>query len=183
MNRIPTVEAETAPQQIAGLFDAVQKKLGIVPNMVKAMGNSAAGLQGYLALSSAVSEGTLRPTTREKIALRVAEINECDYCLSAHTAIGGMLKIPADDIVAARAGEASDRKEQAILDLVNALLETRGNVPDSSYSAALLAGVTAEEATEIVAHVALNVFTNYFNRLARTDIDFPKVESGVAVAV
>tara|TARA_R110002096_G_scaffold42144_26_gene113847 strand:+ start:4976 stop:5530 length:555 start_codon:yes stop_codon:yes gene_type:complete len=182
MSRIPTIESANAPQPVTALYEAVQQKLGLVPNMVKALGNSAASLQGYLGLSGAVSSGILRPVTREKIALRVAELNECDYCLSAHTAIGGLLKIPADELVAARAGDSADAKEQAILNLVQSVLETRGNVPDAAYESAQDAGVSPEEATEVVAHVALNVFTNYFNRFAQTEIDFPKVESGLAAA-
>lgn len=177
MSRIKTLESTEAPQPIAALYEAVQKKLGLVPNMVKALGHSASALQGYLNLSGAVSGGKLPAVTREKIALLVAEQNQCDYCLSAHTAIGGVMKIPASEIEAARNGESEDRKEQAILVLTRHLLATQGNVSDRTYASIADAGVTEEEAAEVVANVALNVFTNYFNRFAQTEIDFPVVKS------
>lgn len=177
MNRIPILTREEAPSSIANLYDGVKRKLGVVPNMVQALGNSATGLQSYLALSGAVSEGTLDTRLREKIALRVAELNDCEYCLSAHTAIGGLLKVPAEELEAAQAGVSTDRREQAVLDLVEAIVETRGKVSNASLEAARSAGVDDGQITEIVANVALNVFTNYFNRLAQTEIDFPRVHS------
>lgn len=186
MNRIPTIEASEANKQIAPLYEAVQKKLGLLPNMVKALGNSTAGLQAYLGISGALGEGSLPAKTREKIALFVAEQNGCHYCLSAHTAIGGLLKISSTEIEAARRGNAEDRKEQAILELTRQILATRGAVSDEVFEAALASGVTTEEATEVVAHVAVNVFTNYFNNLAGTEVDFPPAQpltEGVATAV
>jgi uncharacterized peroxidase-related enzyme len=173
MNRIPNIEASEANEQIAPLYEAVQKKLGLLPNMVKALGNSAAALQAYLGISGALGEGRLSAKTREKIALFVAEQNGCHYCLSAHTAIGGLLKIPASEIESARRGEADDVTEQAILELTRQILATCGAVTDEAYEAARSAGVTAEEVAEIVGNVAVNVFTNYFNNLAGTEIDFP----------
>jgi len=183
MNRIPILEADQAPEAIAALYGAVRQKLGLVPNMVKALGHSAAGLQGYLSFSGAVSDGTLRPAVREKIALLVAEQNRCDYCLSAHTAIGGLLKLSVGEIEAARRGESTDPKEQTILDLAQDILDTQGAISDQTYTDAVAAGVTPEEAVEVVANVAVNLFTNYFNRFAQTEIDFPKVESFAAEPV
>ena len=182
MSRIPNLEKENAPENVVDLYDAVEKKLGLVPNMVKALGHSPAALQGYLGLSGAVSGGTLRPAIREKIALLVAEINGCDYCLSAHNAIGGSLKIPVEEREAARLGSSPDLREQAILDLVRAILETQGAVSDGVFASARSAGVSDGEAAEVVAHVALNLYTNYFNRFAETEIDFPRVAALEAVA-
>lgn len=176
MNRIQTLEPENAPQEIAALYSAVQKKLGLVPNMVKALGNSEAALQAYLGLSGALSAGKLRASTREKIALLVAETSDCGYCLSAHTAIGGSLKIAPEEIMEARRGQSPDAREQAILNLVQSILETRGDVPEAIYAEARAAGLTAGEAAEVVANIAVNLFTNFFNRLAQTTVDFPPVE-------
>lgn len=175
MNRIDIISPENAPAAVSPLYDAVKAKLGLVPNMVKALGNSAASLQAYLGFSGALTTGVLRPSTREKIALLTAERNDCGYCLSAHTAIGGLLKIPSEDLVAARQGIAEDAKEQTLLDLAAELIENRGAVADSTYERVQAAGVTAEEAVEVVANVALNYYTNVFNRFAATEIDFPKV--------
>jgi uncharacterized peroxidase-related enzyme len=176
MNRVQTISPDNASAAIAPLYDAVKAKLGLVPNMVQALGNSAASLQAYLGFSGALTTGALRPSTREKIALLTAERNECEYCLRAHTAIGGLLKIPSSDLVAARRGLAEDQKEQALLDLAAELIETRGAVADSTYEKVLAAGVTAEEAVEVVANVALNYYTNVFNRFANPAIEFPRVE-------
>lgn len=175
MNRIPIISRDEASSDVADLYDAVKRKLGLVPNMIQALGGSPTGLQGYLALSGAVSEGTLDTRIREKIALRVAELNDCNYCLSAHTAIGGLLKVPHEELESARTGVSHDTREQAILDLVGSIIETRGDVPDAMLEEARSAGVDSGEIIEVVANVALNLFTNYFNRLARTEIDFPRV--------
>lgn len=180
MSRINTIEPANAPQNIAALYDAVKKKLGLVPNMVKVLGNSNAALQGYLSLSGAVSSGRLSPSTREKIALLVAERNGCDYCLSAHTAISSLLKIPAQDVEAARRGKSPIRKEQAILTLVEAIVANKGVVSSEDYAAAVEQGVTDEEALEVVANVAVNILTNYVNNFAQPEIDFPRVEVGAA---
>lgn len=177
MNRIPSIEPSDAPQNVAALYDAVKKKLGLVPNMVKSLGHSESALQGYLGLSGAVSGGKLRASTREKIALLLAEQNQCDYCLSAHTAIGGLMKIPSGELEAARRGESEDKKEQALLVLARHVLAKQGVVSEQTYASVVEAGVTQEEAVEVVANVALNVFTNYFNRFAQTEIDFPVVKS------
>ena len=181
MNRIPKIEKSEVSQTVAALYDSVEKKLGMIPNMIKAMGNSRATLQAYLNLSSAMSLGHLSPSTREKIALLVAEENACSYCLSAHCAIGSHMKIPQSELEAARNGESENVKEKAILGLARHILETRGNVAEHDYASAVAAGVTPEEATEIVGIVAMNLFTNYFNRFAQTEIDFPKVEALSAV--
>lgn len=177
MNRIPKIEKPEASQTVAALYDAVEKKLGIIPNMIKAMGNSRAILQAYLDLSSAMSRGILSPKTREKIALLVAEENACNYCLSAHSAIGSQMKIPQSEIESARRGESEDVREQAILVLTKHILKTRGNVADHVYADAIAAGVTNEEAAEVIGHVATNLLTNYFNRFAQTEIDFPRVRA------
>lgn len=177
MNRIKLLEAEQASTNTATLYQAVKSKMGLVPNMVKALGHSTAALEGYLGLSTAVSNGKLRPATREKIALLIAEANQCEYCVRAHTAVSGMLKIPEFEIENARCGKANDPKEQAILDIAKAIIDTRGAVSDESFSEATNAGVSEEEIAEITANVAINVFTNYFNRLADTECEFPPVES------
>ena len=177
MNRIPMIETSEASQTVAVLYNSVEKKLGLIPNMIKAMANSRATLQAYLNLSGAMSLGHLTPSTREKIALLVAEENACNYCLSAHSAIGSLMKIPQSELKAARRGESEDAKEEAMLALAKHILETKGDVADHVYADIMAAGVTLEEATEVIGNVATNLFTNYFNRFAQTEIDYPKVEA------
>lgn len=176
MGRLPLIDPATATKPVADLLDAVQRNLGVVPNMTKAMANSPALLKGYLELSGALGRGVLRAATRESIALAVAQANRCEYCLSAHSYLAEhVAKLDADDIAAARKSSAHDPKTAAILSLAVAVNNGRGAVPDEALDAARRAGVTDEEIAETIGHVALNVLTNYFNKTAGVEIDFPHV--------
>ncbi|MFD0902136.1 carboxymuconolactone decarboxylase family protein [Actinomadura sediminis] len=140
------------------------------------MANSPAVLKGYLEFSGALAGGALSAATRERIALLVAEENGCDYCLSAHTYIGtNIAGLDRDETERNRHAESADPKAAAVLALAAALLRTRGGVADADLKAAHEAGLTDGEITEVVAGVALNVFTNYLNKAADTDIDWPVV--------
>jgi AhpD family alkylhydroperoxidase len=114
---------------------------------------------------------------REKLALAVSQANSCDYCLAAHTTIGGLVKIPSDEILSSRHGNSKDEKTQAALKFALDVLGSQGHVSDSALADVRAAGFSDGEIGEIVAHVALNVFTNYFNSVAQTDIDFPVAPS------
>lgn len=176
MTRLQPINPETATGKTKELFNAVQGKLGQVPNMMRTMGNSDAVLEGYLNLSGALSKGKLSSKTGELIALAVSESNSCDYCLAAHTFIGEkLLKTDVSVLEAARLGESTDPKIQAILQLAKALVSKGGLVNDQDVNAAKTAGVSDAEIAETVAHVALNVLTNYFNNTANTEVDFPAV--------
>jgi|SRR6478672_2411637 len=176
MTRLQALNPETATGKTKELFNAVQGKLGIVPNMMRTMGNSDAVLEGYLNLSGALAKGKLGGRTGELIALAVSESNDCHYCLAAHTYIGeNMLKTDTAVLEAARAGESSDAKTQAILKLAKTLVAKNGRVNDTDVDNAKNGGVTDGEIAEIIAHVALNVLTNYFNNTANTEVDFPAV--------
>lgn len=176
MSRLNQIAPESATGNAKELLDAVKGKLGLVPNMTRAMANAPAVLNGYLQLSGALGQGTLPAKTREQIALAVAQANGCDYCLAAHTAIGKMTGLTADQIRDSRHGTAVDPKDDAIVRFARKLVDTQGRVSDGDLRAVRNAGYTDGAIAEIVAHVALNVFTNYFNLVADTDIDFPKAE-------
>jgi len=176
MTRLTALNPEEVTGKTKDLFDAVQAKLGVVPNMMRTMGNSPAVLEGYLNLSGALSHGKLSAKTGELIALAVSESNSCDYCLAAHTFIGEKL-VKADPAVlhAARTGNSTDAKTEAILQLAKTLINKNGLVNDEDVNKAKNAGISDAEIAETVAHTALNVLTNYFNNLANTEIDFPTV--------
>lgn len=176
MTRLTALNPEEVTGKTKDLFDAVQAKLGVVPNMMRTMGNSPAVLEGYLNLSGALSHGKLSAKTGELIALAVSESNSCDYCLAAHTYIGEKL-VKADPAVlhAARTGNSTDAKTEAILQLAKTLISKNGLVNDEDVNKAKNAGISDAEIAETVAHTALNVLTNYFNNLANTEIDFPTV--------
>jgi uncharacterized peroxidase-related enzyme len=176
MSRIHQLNPETATGRAKDLLGAVTGKLGLVPNMTRAMANSPAVLDGYLQLSGALARGTLPAKVREQIALAVAQANGCDYCLSAHTAVGKMVGLTADQIRDSRLGTAVDPKADALIRFARKVVETRGRVGDADLDEVRGAGFDDGVIAEVVAHVALNVFTNYFNEVAETDIDFPKAE-------
>jgi uncharacterized peroxidase-related enzyme len=176
MTDFAPVEPETATGKAAELLAQVQKSLGLTPTMTKVMANSPALLQGYLTLSSAVAGGTLRPAVRERLAIATAQLNGCEYCLSAHTYIGANIaKVDADELDSARRAESTDAHVAALLKLSNTIAENAGDVDDVEVKAAREAGVTDEEIGEIVANLALNILTNYFNVLAHVDNDWPVV--------
>lgn len=176
MSRIEPVNYEQSTGRAKELLDAVKSKLGMTPNMMKAMANSPAVLEAYLNFSGALASGTLSGKLREQIALIAAEANGCGYCASAHTAIGKMIGLNEDAIKAARAGNATNAKDDAALKFARALIVNRGQIGEQELQAVKAAGFTDGEVGEIVANVALNIFTNYFNEVAETEVDFPAIE-------
>ncbi|KRB54356.1 carboxymuconolactone decarboxylase family protein [Flavobacterium sp. Root186] len=178
MTRLTALNPDEVTGKTKDLFNAVQSKLGVVPNMMRTMGNSPAVLEGYLNFSGALSHGKLSAKTGELIALAVSESNSCDYCVAAHTFIGGkLLKTDAQVLQDARKGNSADAKTEAILQLAKTLISKNGLVNNEDVNKAKNAGVSDAEIAETVAHVALNVLTNYFNNTANTEIDFPEVSS------
>ena len=182
MSRIPTIDPSQATGKSRELLDGVKAKLGMTPNLMRAMANSPAVLEAYLQFSGALGGGELPVKTREQIALAVAQANSCEYCLSAHAAIGKSVGLTPEQIRDARTGTASDPKSHAILKLTSQLIEKRGFVSDEDLGAARDAGVNEAEIAEVVANAALSIFTNYFNHVAETEIDFPVAEKLETVA-
>lgn len=175
MSRLTIPAREDAPLKSQLLLDAVEKQLGVVPNLFRLVGSSTAALEGYLGLNSALGR-TLDAKTRERIALAVAQANGCDYCLSAHTYLGlNLAKIDDAEIALNRAGHSGDAKADAALVFARKVIDTRGRVSDADLAAVRLAGFSEPQVIEIVASVALNVLSNYVNNVAQTDIDFPVV--------
>ncbi|WP_439630041.1 carboxymuconolactone decarboxylase family protein [Gemmata sp.] len=173
MSRIPAVNPQTATGRGKELLDAVKQKLGLVPNMTRAMANSPAVLDGYLGLSGALAKGALPAKVREQIALAAAEANGCDYCLAAHSAVGKAVGLTPDQVRDARLGGAVDGRTDALVKFARRVVDARGRVTDADLAAVRAAGWDDAAVAEVVAHVALNVFTNYFNTVAATDLDFP----------
>lgn len=178
MIRLKALNPDEASGRTKELFNGIQSKLGMVPNMMRTMGNSSAVLEGYLNLSEALGRGTLGAKTGELIALTVAESNTCDYCLSAHSFIGEKLVgIDSTSLSSAREGRSNNAKINAALKFSQALVSKRGAVSDVDVSLVKESGYTDGEVGEIVAHVALNILTNYLNKTANTEIDFPVVRA------
>ena len=173
-----TVDAPAASQP---LLQAVEKQLGAAPNLFRLIANSPAALEGYLSLSGALAKGSLPAPTRERIALAVAEVNGCGYCLAAHSYIAAkMAKLDPAEIAANRRGRSTDPKADAAVRFATSVVKARGHVSDDEVKAVKLAGYSEAQVVEIVLHVALNTLTNYANEVAQTVVDFPAVEALVA---
>lgn len=174
MSRLTQISSEEATPQQAELFDAVNAKLGRVPNLLRALANSPAALRGYLDFSGAISGGNgLNAKQREIVALAIGEANGCEYCLAAHSAIGKMVGLNAAEIESARRNDGVDDANRAVARFANSVMESRGRVTQTELEAFRDAGFGDDAVTEIVAHVALNVYTNFFNNLVETEVDFP----------
>lgn len=173
MQRLPAINPAVATGKAKSLLDAVQATLGVTPNMARTMANSPAVLEAYLGFSGGLAKGELSPQLREQIALVVAEANACGYCLAVHSALGKSAGLADAAILESRRGGADDPRTAAALEFSARIVRERGRVTDADLAALRRAGCTDGAIAEIVAHVALNVFTNYFNHVAGTDVDFP----------
>jgi uncharacterized peroxidase-related enzyme len=179
MSRIPTPESiAAAPEASRGSLEAVDKALGSVPNMFRVISNSPQTLEGYLNLNGALGKGSLDARTRERIALAVAEINGCRYCLAAHSYLGTHLAgLSVAEIEASRRGTSGDAKAAVAVGFAARIANNRGKVSDSDLQAVRDAGYSDAEIVEIVGHVAVNTLTNYVNEVLGTEVDFPTVDT------
>ena len=177
MSRLHIPESiDAAPVASRAWLEAVKKQIGSAPKLFRLVSNSSAALEGYLGMSGALAKGGLPAATRERIAIAVAEINGCNYCLSAHSYIGkNMAGLDEAEIAANRAGASNDPKADAAVRFAAKVAHARGQVSDDDVRAVRLAGYDDAQIVEIVQHVALNTWTNYMNEVARTEIDFPAV--------
>ncbi len=182
MTRLHTPATITdAPAASQPLLEAVKKQLGSVPNLFRLVANSPAALEGYLGLSGALGKGSLPAATRERIALAVAEINGCHYCLAAHSYLGkNLAKLDEAEIIANRKGHSNDPKADAAVRFAANVTKSRGHVSDDDVRAVKMAGYDDAQVIEIVQHVALNSWTNYINNVAQTVVDFPVAAALVA---
>jgi len=182
MSRIPTpATIEAAPGASQPLLRAVKEQLGVVPNLFRLVATSPAALEGYLGFSGALGKGELPAATRERIALAVANINGCSYCLSAHTYLGkNVAKLSDTEMAANLNGSSNDPSANAAVRFAAAVAKLRGHVSEENLKAVKAAGYSDAQVIEIVMHVALNTWTNYINEVAKTDIDFPVVSASKA---
>ena len=176
MSRIPApATIADAPAASQPLLDAVKKQLGVAPNLFRLVGLSPAALEGMLGLNGALGK-TLDVKTRNRIALATAQVNGCDYCMSAHSYLGANLaKLDEAEMALNRAGRSGDAKADAALVFAAKVAQLRGKVSGADIEAVKRAGFGNAEIIEIIVNVAFNVLTNFVNNVAETDIDFPVV--------
>lgn len=179
MSRIDTpASINDAPEASKDSLKAVNKLLGSVPNLFRIVANSPQTLEGYLALNGALGKGSLSAQTRERIALAVAQINGCNYCLAAHSYLGtNLARLSKGEIEAARRGTSGDVKAAAAVNFAVKITRNRGTVSDGDLRAVRDAGYNDAEIVEIIGNIALNTLTNYINEVLGTEIDFPVVDT------
>lgn len=172
---VPTT-IEATPAESRPILEEFRNSLGSLPNLFRLVAHSPAALAGYAGLSAALETGALDPQTRERIAIAIAHLNGCSYCLAAHTYIGHQYyKLDEREIAANRTGTSLDKRSAAAVKFAVRAARERGHVSDEDLRDVKAAGYSEGEIVEIVLHVALNTFTNLMNEVAKTEIDFPSV--------
>ena len=175
MSRIAPVVAPDIDNHVAATLSQIKASLGKIPNSSAIFGNATVALDGYLSLSKTLSRGRLSARQREILALSIAQENECQYCLSAHTELAKSVGLSAAEALKARAGNTDDPFERALTSFAKSIVRQRGLVSDQELEIARKAGIDDSLMLEVVANVALHTLTNYANRLADTEIDSPVV--------
>ncbi len=175
MNRVPLIDRNTTSGDSKALLDTINGAFGTTPNMFRAVANSPAALKSMWGSFGALGSGVIGARLGELIAVAVADRNACGYCLAAHTALGRKAGASAEELHLAQAGESADPKTQAALVFALKLVNQRGQLADSDVQALRSAGFSDEAVVEILAHVALNLFTNYVNVAFAVPLDFPQV--------
>jgi uncharacterized peroxidase-related enzyme len=175
MTRVTLVDAQSAGDEARMVLDRIQQAFGATPAMFQATANSPAALKSMWGAFAALAGGKLAPKLTEQLAVAIADRNECEYCLAAHTALGRKAGASAQEIAAAQAGSSADPRAAAALGFALKVIERRGQVNDEDFAALRRVGFDDEEIVEILAHVALNLFTNYINVALQVPVDFPRV--------
>jgi uncharacterized peroxidase-related enzyme len=176
MSRITVINHDNANAEQKALLDAIQGQLGTVPNFLRVLANSPVALRAFLGLHGVANDGSLDAPTRERIALALAQQNGCEYCVSAHTAIGRKSGLSGAEIAAARGGSSNDAKADAAVKFAKSLMDTKGEISTAELMAMRVAGHTDADIVEIITHVGMNFLTNVLGKASRVEIDFPKVE-------
>jgi uncharacterized peroxidase-related enzyme len=178
MNRIALVTEPDDPE-VKETLGALKRTYGRVPNFYAVLAQSPAALRALVAFDHAIDNGGLDAKLAEHIALLAAQANRCEYCLSAHSAAGRAAGLSADEISGARIGQASDRRTAMALRVAKEMLEKAGDVTDETLAAARDEGFGDAELVELLALLTSNIFSNYLSRLARTEIDYKRVDLDV----
>ena len=175
MSYLPQVDPQQAPDATARQFRQIESAFGALPNMFRTIGNSPAALESMWTSFGALGEGKLDAALGEKIAVLIADMNRCEYCLAAHTLMGQKAGASEAEMSEAQAGRAADPRTKAALTFAAKLVEARAHVSAEDVEAVRNAGFDDGEIAEILAHVALNIFTNYTNVAFAVPLDFPAV--------
>ena len=174
MSRV-SIQPQAVPAASQPLLDQIQQAFGATPNMFKAVSNSPAALQSMWGFFGALGKGTLGARLGEQLAVAIANANRCEYCLAAHTVLGQNAGATGADMAAAQVGRSDDPRTAAALAFVLKVVAQRAQVDDADVAGLRAAGFDDGQIVEIMAHVALNLFTNYINVALDVPVDFPRV--------
>ncbi|MEY9380504.1 carboxymuconolactone decarboxylase family protein [Rhizobium leguminosarum] len=175
MSRTVVLTPAQVPAESKQTLDMFTKNIGFTPNMLAAFAQSPIAFNAWATLLSSLSKA-LDVKTRDSIGLAVSEVNGCNYCLTVHSFTAEhMAKLPADDIILARKGHASDPKRDAAVQFAQKVIKSRGQVSEGDLKAVRDAGYTDANIIEIVALVAMFSLTNFFNNVFDPETDFPAV--------
>jgi uncharacterized peroxidase-related enzyme len=175
MNKLKMIDSEKADGKGKIILGVAKERYGMIPNILRTMANSPAVLEAYLTMVDALDEGLLPVKLREQIAIVISEKNDCDYCLAYHSAVGQLEGLSREEVDDSRKGVSPDSKVEAALQFAVQVVENRGKVTDDAVGSLYKTGYSDGEIAEIVANVALTMFSNYFNLVAGTPTDFPEV--------
>ena len=175
MTRSAALKPEQVPADSKPTLAAFTKNIGFTPNMMATFAASPIAFNAWATFFGSLSKA-LDVKTRDSIGLAVSEVNGCNYCLTVHSFTAEhMAKLPADEIILARKGHASDPKRDAAVQFARKVIETRGKVSDADLKAVRDAGYTDANVMEIVALVAMYSLTNFFSNVFDPEKDFPAV--------
>lgn len=174
MKKLNTLTYDDAPKEAQKIYDGLKKKLGMVPNLYATAANSPAALGAILQYGEALKKGEFNAQEVEAIALSVSQENSCQYCLAAHTAVGKMVGITDEETLNLRGGKSFDPKLNALVSLAKEIAETRGYPSDESVDQFFEVGYSKAALVELIGFVSLNIFNNYLNHIAETEVDFPQ---------
>lgn len=175
MPRLNVVRPQDAQGEVKKIYDAIKSSFGMIPNLFKGFANSPITLQAYLSLMKLVDQGTLSEQETEVVRLTVSQVNDCNYCLAAHTMTGKMSGLSEDEILKIRKGEPSDSKHAALAAFTRKILATNGYVGDDDIAAFRAAGYSDEHIGEVVTIISQKTLSNLFNHINDTELDFPAV--------
>ncbi|MBB2923937.1 carboxymuconolactone decarboxylase family protein [Cellulomonas cellasea] len=175
MSNVPLVTRESATGTVRTQLDAIHDAFGTVPTMFRAVAQSPAALTSLWGSFGALAGGTLGPAVGEQLAVAVANRNSCEYCLAAHTVLGRKAGVTREALAAAQDGDSDDPRVAALLRFALTVVDRRGQVTPEDVQAVRDQGWGDEHVVEVLAHVALNLFTNYVNIALDVPVDFPVV--------
>jgi uncharacterized peroxidase-related enzyme len=172
--KVPTRDEVTENNK--AVFDHMQKSFGKIPNLYATFALNETALPDYLALQTRKS--TLSAKEREIINLVVSQVNDCNYCVPAHTAISKMLGFTDDQILEIRRANISfNNKWNALAKFVKEIAVNRGRPSDEATDALVEAGYNQANIIDIIMIIGDKIISNYLHNFTQIPVDWPEVPS------